>query len=272
MFTIIITTYNRTELAAKTIEGLLINLVDTDRQWILADDGSDEGHLETLYGVFPHDEIVHVTQAGRQGVGKSKNIALEKAFETSPYVLLLEDDWYLAEPLSLAPHMRIMDEHFHVGMIRFGFLGTMPHENFTGIYRDYGNFHAYWELQPRSAHYIYSGQVSLRHKRYYDFVGYHAEGLAAGEEEEDMCRRYANASQMNWLLHNLDTINTMAPMLPLNPSHFEQLQTTYRRITSAYKVVPIPTILWPAEYGCTMNAGPFKNIGLDSSLNAVAVG
>jgi len=28
-------------------------------------------------------------------------------------------------------------------------------------------------------------------------------------------------------------------------------------------------ILWPADYGCTLNAGPFKNVGMSMSLNAV---
>lgn len=29
-------------------------------------------------------------------------------------------------------------------------------------------------------------------------------------------------------------------------------------------------ILWPAEYGCILNAGPFKNIGMGNSLNGIA--
>lgn len=33
-----------------------------------------------------------------------------------------------------------------------------------------------------------------------------------------------------------------------------------------------PKILWPAEYGTTLNAGPFHNIGLGSSLNNIQPG
>jgi len=144
----------------------------------------------------------------------------------------------------------------------------MPNENFTAIYRDYGNFHAYWDLQPASAMYIYSGQVSLRHKRWYDAVGYHAEGIQAGQEEEDMCRRYNNKYGPNQLIQHINTALSMANTWGVKD--IVNSLTTAKKVTEAYYAQELPMkILWPAEYGVILNHSPFKNIGLGDSTNAV---
>jgi hypothetical protein len=109
-------------------------------------------------------------------------------------------------------------------MIRFGYLGGEMLAKYTSL-----SNHTYWRLQHKSGHYVYSGQVSLRHQRFYKSLGNHAEGVQAGVEEEEMCHRYND--------------------------------TTHP-----------PDILWDAQFGCTINAGPFLNIGLDTSVNAVEPG
>jgi hypothetical protein len=109
----------------------------------------------------------------------------------------MEDDWELKEPMDLLPHVQLMLDHPDVSMIRMGFLGG----EMEATYTDYGNFLTYWTLKPASGFYVYSGQVSLRSKYFYDMVGYHAEGLQAGQEEENMCWRYnqcANPPKILW--------------------------------------------------------------------------
>jgi hypothetical protein len=232
LVTIIITTYDpgdnsRFNLLFRTIDALKTNLDYPNLAWVIADDGSEHFPAETLFTMldgYPRT----FTNANRKGVGKSKNIALQHAFTHSPYVLLLEDDWVLKEPLDLIPPVEVLRDNYNVGMIRYGFLGG----GMEAIYTDYGLTKTYWTLKHKSGHYVYSGQVSLRHKRFYDSLGMHAERdekgkpIAAGVEEDELCHRYNDA--MN-----------------------------------------VPDILWPAHLGCTLNAGAFVNIGLDSSVNAV---
>jgi glycosyltransferase involved in cell wall biosynthesis len=261
---VIMTTYNRTAIAAKTLQSLVDHLLYPDLRWIIADDGSDEGHLETLLDIVPNAQV---TQANRGGVGKSKNLALTLAFETSPYVLLTEDDWYLPEPLDLESHVQIMQDHPDVGMIRFGFLGAMPQENFTAIYRDYGNFQAYWDLQPATAMYIYSGQISLRSEAFYKMLGMHLEGAQAGIEEEELCRRYNAFYVTNELLRSMQTVETLLNTFGTTRDVKGSFDTAYSILKDHYQPKPELKILWPAQYGCTLNAGVFKNIGMGQSLN-----
>lgn len=231
---IVITTYDkgdgkRTGCFTATVKALSMHLKkeDLDVLWILADDGSPKQteHLEEsikYLELFNQNYIV--TDAKRQGVGKSKNIALEKAFEFSNYVLLLEDDWLANVYLDLVPYIQILSEHSEVGMIRFGYLGG----DITAKLVSYNDI-TFWELV--SGIYVYSGQISLRSKNWYDKIGYHAEGLTAGQEEENLCHRYGDATDK-------------------------------------------PKILYPAQYGVTLNAfgGMFKNVGMDFSLNNVQPG
>jgi len=198
--TTIITTYDpgdgkRTQVASRTIESLLQYLQYDNLQWIIADDGSAEGHVETLTKLL-EGKPYHISVVPRLGVGASKNAALHKAFEISPMVLLLEDDWVLTRPLNPAPYVNLLTEHEDLGMVRFGYLGG----NLEAVFE--GDAHlSYWRLKRGSGVYVYSGQVSLRHKRFYDVVGFHQEGISPGEEELEMCKRFngtENAPDIVW--------------------------------------------------------------------------
>lgn len=234
LLSIIITTYDsgegkRTPLLNNTVQLLHQNLKYPNVQWIIADDGSvnQEQHLANVKEfLFSSSQPFQITDSQHAGVGKSKNIALQKAFETSPFVLLLEDDWLLRNVIPLQAYMTILSEYSEVGMIRLGYLGGTMSAKYVA-YNDV----SFWDLDRGSGVYIYSGQVSLRHKRFYDICGYHPEGVSPGEEELVFCKHYNGVDNA-------------------------------------------PKILWPAEYGCTLNApySPFINIGMDVSTNQVAPG
>lgn len=201
---IIITTFDRgsgdrTALAMQTVNALLTNLKYPELYWLIADNGSpkhDEQMLLITKDLPKERTTVLNTTAG--GVGASKNAALKHAFETvSPMVLLLEDDWLLKYPLYIEKDVQLILDHEDVGMIRYGYLGGELDAHYT----DYGIFKTYWTLIRGSGVYIYSGQVSLRHKRFYDAVGYHHETETPGEEELEMCKRFNgvdNAPKILW--------------------------------------------------------------------------
>jgi hypothetical protein len=203
---VLITTFDkgdgrRTGCLTNTVQGILngIQPAYPELFWIIADDGSpnQEQHLsDSLKMLSNNYQNYIVTDSERGGVGKSKNIALEKAFEQSPYVLILEDDWLLSRPLNLSPFVDVLRDNKETGIVRFGYLGG----EMDARYKSYNDI-SFWELGRGSGVYIYSGQVSLRHKRFYDICGYHPEGVTPGEEELEFCKRYNgtnNAPSILW--------------------------------------------------------------------------
>lgn len=230
LLNIIITTYDsgnglRTKCLYATVKSLVDKLVYNKLYFIITDDSPSEHHENNVRPVIDllEDNLLDysIISTHGKGVGFAKNNALELAFQSSPYVLLSEDDWELKEEFNLHPHIRTLSEHSDTGMIRFGYLGGEMQAKLTS----YSGV-TYWELLHKSGFYVYSGQISLRSKHWYDVVGYHVEGVGPGREEEEMCHRYQD-------------------------------------------MVDVPKILWPADYGCTLNAGLFQNIGLDNSVNHV---
>lgn len=210
---IIITTYDkgdnaRFNLLYKTVQALVDNIKYPNLYWIITDDGSPnhDEMVEKIKSIINSDRLIFFN-TDRKGVGFAKNNALRKAFETSPYVLMLEDDWELKEEFDLLPHVQLMLDHPDIGMIRLGYLGGEMDAHYT----DYGFLKTYWTLLPASGFYVYSGQVSLRSKNFYDIVGYHAEGLQAGQEEENMCWRYndiKNPPKILWYAQYGTTLNS----------------------------------------------------------------
>ena len=227
---IIITTYDngdgkRTPLLNLTVDRLLNNLKYPNLNWIIADDGSPQqiDHLDDVRQQLKDNFTL--TNALRAGVGKSKNLALVEAFKLSPLVLMLEDDWILTRQLDLIDYVKILDQYDEIGMIRLGYLGGTMQAYLTS-YNDI----TFWDLERGSGVYIYSGQVSLRHERFYNACGFHPEGVDAGTEELDMCKKYngiETAPKIVWpasfgctlnspnnLFHNIgmnDSLNNVQP-------------------------------------------------------------
>lgn len=228
---VIVTTYDtgsneRYKLLFQTLEGLVKNLVYPNLRYVISDDTRSVEHHQQMIDatqlILEDRPVTYFHTAGR-GVGHGKNTSLMYAFKTSPITLLTEDDWLLTEPLDLLPHVQLLLDHDDLAMVRMGFLGG----DMTAKRVDYGSWDAaYWWLQPQSGFYVYSGQTSLRHSRFYTAVGWHDENCTPGQEEESMCWRYNKTE---------------------NP----------------------PKILWPCVWGTTFNAGPFKNIGVGTSVNNV---
>ena len=218
-----VTTYDngnkqRTAIATKALESLYAHLVYPELEWLINDDSPGDEHSQDLQKNFSFE----LFRSYGKGVGFGKNTLLRKAFETTSLVLLTEDDWYLPEPFDLAPHVALLERAPDIGIIRMGYLGGTLVAHYES-----NEFYNYWRLHRGSDVYIYSGQISLRHKRFYDSVGYHQEGVDAGGEELEMCKRFNGTDNA-------------------------------------------PDNIWPSRFGCGLNEGPFKNIGMGCSTNGVA--
>lgn len=182
-------TYRRTEEALRTIESTVKNLNYPQelRSWYLADDGSPKEHYdkllhalsksgETMIGSHndrfrkPGEENTH-----NSGIGWNKALGICHQF--SDYVLWLEDDWDLDEPLDLVPYVKLLRDREDVGVCSFRILSvgadvhTIGHEG--TIYLQYD----------RRTQYAFSGNPYLRHARYTRHYGWFIENGSPGELE-----------------------------------------------------------------------------------------
>jgi glycosyltransferase involved in cell wall biosynthesis len=190
---VVMTTWNRTELAKKCLSSMRDNLVYENLHWHIADDGSREGHVEELMSVLSPYPVTF-TDAKRGGVGRSKNLALQYIYNINPnaITLLTEDDWFLDMPkFDLSLYADLLISNPKVGLIRLGYLSHGLSADLVGDVEGYGQM-CYWRIKPNSDQYAYSGQISLRSPKWYQTIGYHKEGVNAGQEELDMCGRFNN--------------------------------------------------------------------------------
>lgn len=183
---IILTTYQRTETAVRTIQGVKQNLLYPNIGWIITDDGTGGDHLTRLRDEIGGSYTVHTYDGKRKGVGHNMNYALHLTWELGGSLnLVLEDDWYCHQPFDLEPSVRLLMNHPEVGMIRYGYLsaglqGALVSEEDR----------LWWVFDLNNYQYIYAGHASLRHRRLHSSVGMFTEGLRPGQNELDFCGRY----------------------------------------------------------------------------------
>jgi glycosyltransferase involved in cell wall biosynthesis len=182
-------TYNRTELAKRTIQGVLKNLIYPNLVWHIADDGSDIGHVNTLLELLSESGIsASVTNAGRRGVGRSMNLGMNYCLEQgAEYILWLEDDWELTQEFDLRQCVSLLDDSPRdVGMVRLGYISPgIEGALISGAGR------LWWQLHKGST-YTFTGHASLRSKQFCLAYGPYQEGLAPGETELYMCGTFNN--------------------------------------------------------------------------------
>ncbi len=184
---IILTTYKRTDVAIKTVEGIKSFLhYDSDPIWLVSDDGSGPEHKDAIREAIGPDATLDMFDSNRRGVGVGMNWGLRRSWELgAEYHMILEDDWELTAPFDLSPHMGLLQHEENIGMIRMGYLsyglqGTLLplQKKLWWIFDQYPNYQ-----------YTYSGHASLRHRRFHDHYGMFAEGIAPGLTELDMCAK-----------------------------------------------------------------------------------
>lgn len=186
---IVLVTYARTEYAVRTVNSVRENLVySQELGWYIADDGSPPVHYETIlkhlmdqniFGKHSEDFV-----PGEHWPGKSWNKAWELAHEWSPVVLWVEDDWDLRRKLDITPYVRLLMEREDIGMVRLGHLAI----DLNTTSRGHNGIHylQMWRNMP----YGFSGNPSLRHKRFAHAYGPYNEEIGPGDTELDYDARF----------------------------------------------------------------------------------
>lgn len=184
-------TYQRTELAVRTVRGVQRNLVyPGPLGWHVADDGSPPGHVADIAEAInagPRGADTSFSDAQRKGAGHSMNFGMEAIrARNCEFILWLEDDWELVQPFDLAPAVKLLQEHEDIGMVRLGYMSA----GITGSVMS-GAGQLWWRLA-KGPTYTFTGHASLRHRRFADAYGPYQEGITAGQNELYMCGTFNN--------------------------------------------------------------------------------
>ncbi len=195
---VLIITYERTEIAIRTIQALKRNLqCDPSKLYFhLADDGSQKQHIRALI-----DEIhtfcpnrVSVTVAQRRGVGVSMNLGQQACFNKTENILWLEDDWELQYPLDPNLYMEVLNNNKDIGMIRLGYISPGIKGELTSY-----NGRLWWKLA-KGPTYTFTGHAAFRHQRFFKAYGKYQHNLTPGETELYMCGTFNNTKGPDILL------------------------------------------------------------------------
>lgn len=184
---VLVITYKRTELAARTIQGVLKNLVYPKEKltWHIADDGSPNGHVPALSHLLDGYELT-TSNTSRRGVGASMNLGASECLKRANYILWLEDDWELTTPFDLRPAIELLERNETIGMVRLAYISA----GIVGkLVSDAG--HLWWMLD-KGPQYTFTGHASLRHRRFLDAYMPYREDLSPGATELHMCGTYNN--------------------------------------------------------------------------------
>jgi len=171
-------TFQRTEYALRTITSLCKNLNYPGIAWYVADDGSGSLHYSSVINrLKQNSQIVFGSHHEKLGPGKSWNTAIDKSLEYADIILWLEDDWELQEPLDIHPYVKLLQDREDIGMVRLGYLAI----ELDCTVKGYDGIH-YLQMS-KETQYAYSGNPSLRHRRYFDAYKRYPEDRNPGECE-----------------------------------------------------------------------------------------
>ena len=154
MLDVVLLTYQRTQYAIRTVQALKKHLSPSPRFYV-ADDGSAKEHLNAVLSVVGDDLIGYHTK--KQGYGANANEAWNHVGDVS---LWMEDDWELTQDWDLSPYVSLLGDE-DIGMIR---LGHMPINLDLESIGRYGRMYLDVKFNRQ---YAFSGNPSLRHKRFY---------------------------------------------------------------------------------------------------------
>lgn len=202
-------TYKRTPEALTTVNSTcdLLGYPQELRKWYIADDGSEKEHVGALLNVLRGrgEQVIgyHNQKFSKKQFccGMGWNKALGLCHQASDFVLVLEDDWKMEEPLDLIPSVRLLEEREEVGIVSFRILSVGAEVQTVGhdgrMYLNYS----------RTTQYAYSGNPHIRHARYTKYYGWYAEDRNPGLIElhqDDQYRLDVKNGPQIWRQANLD--------------------------------------------------------------------
>jgi len=195
--TVVLLTYERTEYALRTVEGVARNLVYPDFEWYVSDDGSRQEHVNKLFARMHELDQKHdkewMWHSERCSYGAGANKALGAAFNRGNLVLMLEDDWLLDRQFNIYRYCALLMERPDIGMVRMGYLNS----GVGGVSMSHDGA-LYWALDDTHScnysSYAFAGHPAIMHRRFFDHYGIYPERWQPGETELKMCWQCVSGS------------------------------------------------------------------------------
>jgi len=190
-------TYKRTHYAVPALISVLENLHSAYPIFLhIADNNSPPEHVETLLNIARKYPLqgVSVSVAKGGGYGNNYNVATQSVHAYADYIIPLEDDWKLVQPLDVDTF--VFDLQERSGCIRLGNIGLVGR-----IYAELININErlYWRLDPKSPdQYIFSGNPRIETVGWERMVGPWPTGLTAGETEIAVGTRMSARTNVLW--------------------------------------------------------------------------
>lgn len=178
---VLIPTYNRAPVVAKTVEFVLRNMQYSGRVHVVVGvDGSDD----TYGAVSPYVSTgrVAITNSPRRGLGANVNHLVRTCH--SDYMIAMDDDHHLIGPLNLDRHVSKLQSDSRAAWIHL-LMEARGDEHFNNYkFRAELDKDHYWRVDWQSAeHFIMSFRPHLFTKKWVQVMGMLPEGLKTGQTE-----------------------------------------------------------------------------------------
>ena len=156
-------TATRTEYAVRTVVSICENLKYPNLAWYVAGDGASGEHMFAVLEALDNAGAkVFGSHSEKLGPGPSWNMAVEKALEQCDFVFWLENDWELKNELDPTRYIDLLADKPKVGMVRLSYM-AVGLDLFS-----VGHDGTHYLKMQKSTPYAYSGNPSIRHRRYFD--------------------------------------------------------------------------------------------------------
>ena len=181
---VLIPTYNRVNICEDTIWHIDTNLkYDGLLHIYIGDDGNHD--LREWETVLPRNDKNRTTalRGPKRGLGANLNMLLWKVKEDNHlFVLQLDDDHWLKQPLNLTPHVEKLRDDTSAGWIRLMGIGA---HNYRAHLEG-----SYWRVDWDSPElYLPSNRPHLKHLRFHWNYGLYPEDRKLGETEDGFCHQ-----------------------------------------------------------------------------------
>lgn len=193
----------RRSYAEKTLESCLRNLSYSGPVLVhiasdAAPEEAPEGHMTYLFNLVRQAGYkLTESYSGHRGYGASYNLATQEIHGLAEYILPLEDDWELTQPLDIDRLVGSLEAMVgYVGCIRLGYIGFTQELRNTWIH---ANGDTYLLFDPDSPEpHVWAGHPRLEAKWWQRRLGPWPEGLDPGSTEFTVAKRQESREGVVW--------------------------------------------------------------------------
>lgn len=156
-------TATRTEYAVRTVRSFCKNFEYQNLGWYVAGDGSDEAHMVAISEeLSKYGARIIGSHSEKMGPGPSWNKAIKESLKKADLILWVENDWELKNEFDVTRYVKLLMDKPEVGMVRLSYMAVG-----LDLY-SVGHDGTHYVRMQKSTQYAYSGNPSIRHRRYFD--------------------------------------------------------------------------------------------------------